>query len=212
LPSANNYSSPLGLTLSDGAGTINASGYDGVFLTTPTFPVTATPPVSGASPESLTVQNDRSGTPGLGVDNTNVGQDNGYIAPSDAVVLDFSNVHATANNGSGTGSINQINFGLYEDYHGADYEVYGLVSGTVNTSSAVWAWVASGVMHDTTPLTVQTTALYSAYAIGVTDCALDIQSIGVQYSSQTPEPGTFVMAGTALIAVGVVMKKRNRKA
>lgn len=160
------------------------------------------------------VQNDRSGTPGLGVNNTNVGQDNGYIAPSDAVVLDFANVNTTANNGSGTGTENQITFNLYRDYAGADYEVYGLQSGTVNTLSATWAFIQSGKMLDSTPLTVTTSSLYTYYAIGVTDCALDIQSVGVQYSnpSPTPEPGTFVMAGMMFIGLGVILKKRSRKA
>lgn len=216
LPSAGNYSSPLSLTLSYGAGSINAYGYDDVFPTNPKLPVTATPPVSGATPEGLTVQKDLSGAEGLGVNNTNVGQDNGFVAPSDAVMLDFSHVHPTANNGSGAGSINQITFNLYEDYSGADYEVYGLVSGTANTSGAVWAPVTSGIMQNKTTLTVQTTSLYSEYVIGVTDCALDIQSVAVQYSgasiTDTPEPGTFVMAGMAFIVIGVATRKSNNKA
>ena len=217
LPAANNYPSPLSLALSDSAGTITATGYHDMFPTTPSSG-TAIAPSSGATEDGLTVQNGHGTTiPGLGVNDPDADStDAGYIAPTDAVVLDFAGVHPTANNGTGTGSINQITFNLYEDYSGADYEIYGLVSGTVNTASAVWALVKSGVMQDSKPLTVSTTSLYTYYALGVTDCALDIESVGVQYSGtgnqQTPEPGTFVMAGMALLAVGVSLKKRNRKA
>jgi hypothetical protein len=54
--------------------------------------------------------------------------------------------------------------------------------------------------------------------VGVTnDCGLTINSVDLAYSGgtgtqQTPEPGTFVMAGMALIGAGVTMRKRNRKA
>jgi len=202
------------INLNDGAGYILAYGYDHMFPNNPSSG-TAIAPSTGATSVDLTVKNDLSGTPGLGDHNTNVGADNGFIAPTDAVVLDFANVQSTANNGSGNGSMSKITFNLYEDYSGADYEVYGLVSGTVNTGSAVWALVQSGVMHNSTPLTVATTSLYTYYAIGVTDCALDIQSVQVQYSgtgtTSVPEPGTFVMAGMAMIGLGFTIKKRNRK-
>ena len=190
-------------------------GYDDMFPNNPTTG-TAIAPSTGATQVGLKVQTDVGGQAGLGDNNTNVGQDNGFIAPTDAVVLDFANVKNTANNGTGTGSINQITFNMYEDYSGADYEVYGLVSGTVNTASAVWALIGSGVMQNNAPLTVSTTSLYTYYAIGVTDCALDIRSVGVTYTGtttqQTPEPGTFVMGGMALIGLGVTMRKRSRKA
>ena len=214
LPAMGNYASGMTIHLNDNAGTIKAYGFDDMFPSDPTFG-TAIAPSSGATPKGLTVQHDLGGTTGLGVNNIYVGQDNGYIAPNDAVVLDFSSVNTTATSGGQTGSLNQITFNLYEDRAGTDYEVYGLVSGTINTSSAVWAWIASGVMSNRTPLTVPTTALYNAYAIGVTDCALDIQGVQLQYAavvtSQTPEPGTFVMAGMALIGLGVTMKRRGRK-
>ena len=217
LPSAGNYSSPLKLNLNDGAGYILAYGYDNMFSKSPTSG-TAVAPQNGATPVGLTVQPDLSPGPpdGLGDHNTNVGQDNGFIAPTDAVVLDFANVSKTANNGSGTGSENQITFKMYQDYAGADYEVYGLTGGTVNTSSATWSVISSGVIVAGQPLSVQTSTQYTYYALGVTDCAIDIESVQVQYSGtttqQTPEPGTFVMAGMALIGLGMTMKKRSRKA
>ena len=217
LPAAGNYTSPVQLNLNDGAGYILAYGYDNMFSKNPTSPSTSVPPQDGATQVGLTVQKDLSNTDGLGDHNTNVGQDNGFIAPTDAVVLDFANVSQTANNGSGTGSENQITFNLYQDYAGADYEVYALTGGTINTATATWAKIQSGVIVAGQALSVQTSSTqYTYYALGVTDCAIDIQNVDVQYSGtttqQTPEPGTFVMAGMALIGLGMTIRKRNRKA
>jgi hypothetical protein len=217
LPAAGNYSSPVTLNLNDNAGYILAYGYDDMFSKNPSGGSTAVAPQNGATPVGLTVQKDLSNTEGLGDHNTNVGQDNGFIAPTDAVVLDFANVNKTATNASGTGSENQITFNMYQDYAGADYEVYALTGGTVNTSNATWTLIKSGVIVAGQNLSVQTSATqYTYYAIGVTDCAIDIQNVAVQYSGtttqQTPEPGTFVMGGMALIGLGLTMKKRNRKA
>ena len=46
---------------------------------------------------------------------------------------------------------------------------------------------------------------------GVTVCAIDTQSVDIQYSgttTQAPEPGTLVMAGLALIGLGLTIRKR----
>jgi hypothetical protein len=62
----------------------------------------------------------------------------------------------------------------------------------------VWAPVQTGTIVAGQPLTVSTTSFYTEYAIGVTDCAIDIESVDVKYSGntrQTPEPGTFVLVG-----------------
>jgi hypothetical protein len=215
LPTTNGAveNSPYTIALNDGAGSIIASGYDNVFQNgsgTPTFN-------GNTTSQSLYVQHDLSGVDGLGVHNTNVGQDNGFIAPSDAILLNFSNVKSTDTFNGQTGTVSKVTFGMYEDYSGADYEVYGVTTTGGHTS---YTLIQEGTMHNSTPLTVSTTSLYTSYLIGVTDCALDIESVQVQYSSgnlvtpptqATPEPGTFVMAGLAMIVLGVTMKKRNRK-
>jgi hypothetical protein len=81
------------------------------------------------------VQNDLTGTEGLGVANSHQpgisSQDVGFIAPTDAVARDFANVKASVTTGGTTYSENQVTFNVYQDYAGADYEVYGLVSGKV---------------------------------------------------------------------------------
>ena len=208
---AGSSGSPLALVLSDNAGTIKAYGYSNLFPTTPALPATATPPVfGGATQRGLTVQNDLSATLGLGVTDPNASsQDKGFIAPTDAVVLDFSLVKSPDTFNLQTGNINTITFKMFEDYSGADYEIYG-VTGAFGAAGATYTVIKSGQMSNSTPLTVSTSSLYNSYIIGVTDCALDIQSISVGYSA-APEPGTFVMAGIALIGLGVTMKRRRSK-
>lgn len=223
LPAAGNYTSgsTAGELSLGSAGDILTYGYDGMFTGTPVG--TSLAPNSGATELDTTVKNGLNGVAGVGDDNTTPGnQDDGYIAPTDAVVLDFANVNSTVTSGGSTLTENQVTFNVYEDYAGADYEVYALTSAasTLNTSNATWALVSSGVitaggtLHISTPISSSSDPTY--YAIGVTDCAIDIESVAVQYAgtgtSSVPEPGTFVMAGTALIGLGVAMKKRTRKA
>jgi hypothetical protein len=104
------------------------------------------------------------------------------------------------------------------DLPGSSYwTVYGYNTTGVNADK--YALLSSGPMAPgaTPSFTSTSSTLYSDYLVGVTnDCGLTINSIDVTYSGtttqQTPEPGTFVMAGMALIAVGLTMRKRNRKA
>ena len=225
LPPAGNYSqggtsAGLQINLTDAygsAGYILAYGVDGLFNGTPKPGHTNLAPTTSATPNvGLTVQPDLSGKEGLGNHNTNVGEDNGFIAPTDGVVLDFANVTKTVNNSSVTGATpNQITFNLYQDYNGADYEVYG------SNDDSSWHLIQSGVIHAPNTLNVPAlngtvSSLYTYYAIGVTDCAIDIEGVTVQYSGTTtqvapaPEPGTFLMAGTAILALGFTIRKRRR--
>jgi hypothetical protein len=213
-----NYAAPMTINLTGGAGYITAIGYEGMFPKDPKHG-TAIAPSSGASEENLTVQNDLAGFEGLGVANSNQwgisSQDVGFIAPTDAVVLDFASVKTSVTTGGTTYGENQVTFNMYQDHAGADYEVYGLVSGEVNGTGAnqpVWARVQTGTIVAGQPLTVSTTSFYTEYAIGVTDCAIDIESVDVKYSGntwQTPEPGTFVLVGIAMIGVGMIVRKRR---
>jgi len=224
LPQAGNYSqgatTGLQLNLTDpygSAGYILAFGYDKLFNGNPPHGTTNFAPTMGsATPIALTVQPDLSGTEGLGDHNTNVGQDNGFIAPTDGVVLDFANVTQPINNSSVTGAtIQQITFNLYQDYDGADYEVYG------SNDDSTWHVIQSGVINAPNPLNVNAlnvsvSSLYTYYAIGVTDCAIDVEGVTINYSGTTPqgppvpEPGTFAMAGSALLGLGFTMWKRRR--
>jgi hypothetical protein len=210
-------SSPFGtsgtISLNDGAGSITAYGFDGVFsVAAPPTTVSVTSsnqdkPVTtgtGSGPATLDVTGD-----GLGLKSN----DTPYIGPGDAIVLDFSNVKTTDTNGGQTGSESQVTINTQIDATGpSDWTVYGF-----NTTTHTYDLLDSGSMASTGSPTFTTSTLYSAYLVGVTnDCGLTIDSVDVQYSGtttqQTPEPGTFVMAGLAMLGIGVTMKRRNRKA
>jgi hypothetical protein len=85
-----NYAAAMTIDLTGRAGYIAAMGYEGMFPGNPKSG-TAMAPSKGATPESLTVKDDLSGTEGLGVANSHqrgiAGQDVGFIAPTDAVVV-----------------------------------------------------------------------------------------------------------------------------
>jgi hypothetical protein len=201
------------------AGYILAYGVDGLFNgkapnQTSSSTNTNLAPTGSAAPNiGLTVQPDLGGTEGLGDDNTTKNDvDDGFIAPTDGVVLDFANVTKSISNSSVTGaSMQSITFNLYQDYNGADYEVYG------SNNDSTWYLIQSGVINAPGTLPVETSSLYTYYAIGVTDCAIDIEGVTVQYSGTgtqghppVPEPGTFVMAGSALLGLGFTIRKRRR--
>ena len=203
LPATGTNAPSVALTLNDTAGTITAYGYDGVFST-------ANPPSnvnvnSPATSENVVVSNQ-----GLGL----ASNDAPYIGPGDAVLLDFANVKTTDTSGGKTGTISQITFSLDVDATGpSDWVVYGMSNATGTGSGTL---LASGPMSPTGDFMVSTSTLYSSYLIGVTnDCALTLNMVYVQYSGNTtptPEPGTLVMAGMALLAVGLTKKLRSRKA
>ncbi len=210
-----NYAQGYNATLPGSAGTVGLYGFDGVF-SAPAPPATVS--VNNGhpdSPVSTSGQGTSEGGAGLGVHNGGTP----YIGPGDAVVLDFSGLSSTIKNNE-----TQVQFNMTIDANGPSYwVVYGY-----NTSSGKYILLGDDPMelptkqngltgtYSGTP-TLQTSAIYSQYLIGITnDCDLTINSVQITYNNQstqsTPEPGTFVMAGMALVAVGVTMKKRNRKA
>jgi hypothetical protein len=205
LPSNGTHTSGTSINLNDGAGYILAYGYDGVFShTDPTSSVN----VNSASSASLDVSSH-----GLGL-NSN---DSPYIGPTDAIVLDFANVNTTDMKGSSLGVESNVTFTLDITGTGSsDWVVYGLNNDTGKGSGAGGTVLDYGPMSPLGSFTVSTSNLYDAYLIGVTqDCSLTIENVAVQYSdpptAKTPEPATFLMAGTALIVLGATMKKRRRK-
>jgi hypothetical protein len=211
LPATGVYSSPLSpINLTDGAGSISAYGYDGVFTTAhPT-----TPSVSGATSASIDVTN----PDGLGLYSTpgTTGSDNPYIGQGDAVLLDFANVKSTVTYGGQTGSVSGVEFNINVEGTGTDWVVYGF-NNTTGTGTGTYITEGStGTLGATGTGFIPTSTLYQSYLIGILDCSITITSVDIQYSgtttTTTPEPGTFVMAGIALIGLGVTMKRRNRKA
>ncbi len=151
----------------------------------------------------------------VGVNNGNLGVGtSGQIPFGDYVVLDFSNAKAgnTASNLSVGFAGNIV---ASEPWNKTSYWViYGYDTAGPSPSATL---LADGTMPHTVPFSASNLSFYNYYAIGIMgDCAIDVTSMSVTYPSippqGVPEPGTFVMAGMALIGVGVTMKKRNRKA
>ena len=185
-------------------GYIVATGYDNFFLDNN---VVNNPNVSYAHSHQLDVANEVNNgtTKGLGINNTG----DPYIGPSDAIVLDFSHVN-TSIGGQGETS---VSFSLYRDILGPSaWVVYGVNSSGV-TLITQGQMQGTGISVGPITPTISTSTLYSSYIIGITsDCSIDINSVSVTYNGKVPEPGTFLMAGIALIGVGVAIKKRRQKA
>lgn len=220
LPTSGAYNSPATVNLTNGAGSIAAYGFDGVFSTTAAPGTVAVNSSNPDSPKNTggSEQIDYS-TAGMGLKSN----DSPYIGPTDGIVLDFSNVKTSVAYNGQTGVEADVNFALKIDATGpSNWTIYGYATSGVNAGSYVL--LDSGPMqyvagngYTATPM-YTTTTLYSDYLVGVTnDCALTITALSVDYTKgtttqQTPEPGTFVMAGMALIGLGVTMKKRSSKA
>jgi hypothetical protein len=210
-----------GICLLTSSGATSCTGATSAFITTPaaytTFPTT----VSGTPANPYTL-NESSGKTTASVHNGDLGVGtSGEIPFGDFVVLDFAN--AATYNGQSASSVDlNMNIVAAEPAGSTSYwVVYGLSSPT-STAATLLAY---GKMPTTGAITSADTSFgnlnslsYSnSYAVGVMgDCAIDISSMSVTYptgttTQQTPEPGTFVMAGMALIGLGWTMKKRNRK-
>jgi hypothetical protein len=196
--SANLYLSGSGYT-GTGNGYIIVNGWDDIFpSTTPAAPNYNSP----AHTENLKVANG-----GLGLNNS---VDNGQIGVTDGIVMNFANV-ATTFHGD---SLSNITFNISKDNTGdATWMLYGMSN---SNGSGTATLLDSGTTMSSGPVTYNTSALYNSYVLGLTnnDCSVDLSSVSITYSGTTttnvPEPGTFVMAGMALLGLGVTMRKRAR--
>ena len=207
------YGTSQSFSLGAAEGSIRAYGWVGIFWqTNPPSKVSVkygnpdTPVQTGGAAKIEVSSN------GLGLKSN----DAPYIGPTDGVVLDFSQVKQNAQ----TGSISKVSFDMTIDAQGPSYwTVYGY--NTTGTNAGKYSLLSSGAMQPTQGQTFtvtpsySTSTLYADYLIGVTnDCGLTVNTIAVNYDTtaipQTPEPGTFVMAGTALIGVSVTMRSRRK--
>jgi PEP-CTERM motif len=209
-PSASGNPLDINLTGSYSGDYIVATGYDGGL--TGTVPPTKTSSVTipNTSGDKTAVAVNSAGTSlGLGVDSDEIGYNK--TGGNDYVVLDFSDHAATAGSPAQTGS--SVSFGLNIDVKegspgGSYWVVYGFNS---NNGTGTPTLLASGEMKATGAVPTVTTAFYDSYVIGILgDCQINITGITASYG--TPEPGTFMMGGLALIGFGIAMKKRMRKA
>jgi len=195
----------INLTGSVSGDYITATGYSGGLTTTATLPgpLPPTSEVSIAEGSSVSVGVNSAGN-SLGL-----AGNNDQIGPGEFVVLDFSDHASSA--GSLPGA--SVSFGVTIDHEetapqGSYYVVYGFSSNNGTGTPTLLAHGEMDFLGAVTPTI--TTAYYNSYVIGILgDCEIDITSISATYN--TPEPGTFLMGGMALIGLGLAMKKRIRK-
>jgi hypothetical protein len=134
--------------------------------------------------------------------------DNDEIGPGEFVVLDFADHAATAGGQAATAVTFDLSVDVKEPKPGDSYWViYGFTS---KNGTGTPTLLDSGEMTTLGAVLPVTTAYYSSYVIGILgDCQIDLSGITASYG--TPEPGTFLMGGMALIGLGLAMKKRVRK-
>lgn len=148
-----------------------------------------------------------------GIDSAGLGLavDGDQIGPGDFLVLDFS--HAATYNGRLASSVGfGIQIDAKEPSSGDSYWViYGLTSDTSKSPS----YLTSGELNSLGKVATGALPFYDAYAVGIIgDCEIDVNGIEVGYGgstpqSATPEPGSFVMAGLALIGLGMTVRRRR---
>jgi len=209
-PSASGNPLDINLTGSYSGDYIVATGYDGGLTGTVPPTTSSSVTIPNTSGDKTAVGVNSSGTSlGLASDSDEIGFNK--TGGNDYVVLDFSDHAATAGSPAQAGS--SVSFGLNVDVKeatagGSYWVIYGF---TTDNGTGTPTLLASGEMKATGVVPTITTAFYSSYVIGILgDCEINITGISATYG--TPEPGTFMMGGLALIGFGIAMKKRIRKA
>ena len=198
----------LGRTFTVSGGTIKAFGWDNL------------PGTPTALPLDL-VNNGGLNPSGLGVNKVaprNVSQTTD-IEQNQFIILDFSSVTAPVGQ-----TLQSVTFTLYVDAPNANlnYEIYG-ITGDVKPGTLPTQLNPTGSASNlgtARQIVFNTTSLSTSYLIGV-DCpinnlgGIDIQKVSLNYgvtpNTPTPEPGTFLMAGMALVGIGITVKKRRQK-
>ena len=195
------------LSLSGAAnpGYVLATGYSGLFNTNVG---TNAPTFAGSTQYNVTSKTDALGTLALGINNSS--NDPNLIGTTEGIVLDFSNVTKAL------GAPSSIQFKIDEVIlGGSQWMLWGY-------NGSTWTEVFHENLNASTGPDGYTTltageASYSKYLIGLTNgCAIDITGLTINYPNTpqgtAPEPGTFVMAGFALVGLGFAAKKRAAKA
>jgi hypothetical protein len=205
-----NANTVLGLDYSESSNGITLTAYG---LTAPanlTQPATAGP--------DLYAKNGGSGDTGLGL-TTSTGGNPGMI--NDGVQVDFANALAAAPNATVTMRISGLQ-------SGASWAIYGsntllTVVGDSKTDGALGQPLLSGSGRNSDPTATVNLpdwgeyAYYTLMSTGSTMCdsadiLLGTVTIDGGVTTQsTPEPGSMLLGGTALIAIGVGLKKRQKK-
>jgi len=127
----------------------------------------------------------------------------GFVTNDSFLVFDFSTPLAK-------GTTIQIDLDKITE----GYIVYGgTTSGTSGLTTIASLTSGGPPANGVADLSITLAASYTYITITATpDCELNVLSIAVPSAATTPEPGTFVLAGMALIGLGVALRQKTRKA
>jgi hypothetical protein len=205
-----NANTVLGLDYSESSNGITLTAY-GL-----TAPANLTQP--GTAGPDLYAKSAGSGENGLGL-STNSDRNTGMI--NDGVQVDFANVLAAV-------PIATVIMAISGLQSGESWAIYGsntllTVAGASKTDGTLGEPLLSGSGSNADPtvtVTLPDWGEYTYYTLTATnpaicdseDILLGAVTVGGGLTQSTPEPGSLVLAGTALIVIGVLMKKRQKKA
>jgi hypothetical protein len=187
---------------------------------------------SGITAQAVTCTSASGGCSTATVDNTSnglgiTGQTSNEIADNDYVVLDFSSALKTTLNG--IAGVTGITFDLFETNPGTSsanivgtntnptspsLESVNTINGTNVASSDLGISLNNNKTNYNLGTFTLSGSIDSYYVVDVTGngCGVLIDSDTITTPTGVPEPGSFVLAGTALIGLGLGHKRRNRKA
>jgi len=208
---SSNENTVLGLTYSETNNGVTLTAYG---LTAPsnlTHPAAAGP--------DLYAKNGGSGDTGLGLSTANGGNP-GMI--TDGIQVDFASAISAAPNGSATMTVSGLQSGDTWAIYGSNTQL--TVAANSQTEGAPGEPLASGTdkngaasvtvnLPDWGQFTFYTLMSTGAPMCDTADILLGSVVIngGTTTTTQTPEPASLLMAGTALIAIGMLLKKAQKK-
>jgi hypothetical protein len=216
-----NLNTDLGLLYSLSNNGVTLTAYGLTAPSTLTSPATAGP--------GLYTKNGGTGETGLGMA-TDPGNDHEISAAlNDGIQIDFSSALAAAPKATVTMVISSVQSGEGWALYGSN-TLY-TVAGNSKTDGALGEPLLSGAggayTNATTTITLPDWGEYTYYTLmatdtggcGSSDANILLGTVTVNggltanyKNSPAPEPGSLLMAGTALIAIGVLMKKKQTKA
>ena len=176
---------------------------------------------SPANASGLYAKNGGSGETGLGMSVDPGGDHEINASIHDGIQIDFSSVLAAQPNAT-------VTMGISSAQTGEGWALYGsntllTVDGPSKTQGLLGEPLLTGTgtnSNPTTSITLPDWGQYSYYTLMATGTAPDANVLlgtltitGSNVTTQaTPEPGSLLMAGTALIVLGAILRKRQKKA
>jgi hypothetical protein len=172
---------------------------------------------------ALYAKNGGSGETGLGMASDPAGDHEISVALHDGIQVDFSKALAATPNAT-------VTMAISSDQAGEGWALYGsntqlTVAGSSKTAGVLGEPLLSGSgsgYNPTTTITLPDWGQYTYYTVMATDpsgkdCDANVllgavTINGTNTVTATPEPGALILVGSALLLIGVMMKKAQKKA